>query len=65
MPDTARPWIYQNRAMARLHDMPDEVLKTVPTFAEIVRYRAHRGDYGPVEALPGSLACLTRAAQRV
>ena len=46
-------WIYQNEAMARLHDMPDELLKTRPTFADIVRFRALRGDYGPLEALPG------------
>ena len=31
-------WIYQNKAMARLHDMPDELLKTLPTFADIIRY---------------------------
>jgi signal transduction histidine kinase/DNA-binding response OmpR family regulator len=48
-------WVYQNKAMARLHDMSDEVLKTLPTFADIVRYRARRGDYGPLEALPGGL----------
>ncbi|TAJ38663.1 MAG: response regulator [Reyranella sp.] len=48
-------WLYQNRAMARLHDMPDELLKTLPTFSDIVRFRAHRGDYGPIEALPGGL----------
>ncbi len=48
-------WIYQNEAMARLHDMPDELLKTLPTFADIVRYRALRGDYGPTETLPGGL----------
>ncbi|MDP2378484.1 PAS-domain containing protein [Reyranella sp.] len=48
-------WLYQNRAMARLHDMSDELLKTLPTFADIVRFRAHRGDYGPIEALPGGL----------
>ncbi|CAN5820766.1 hypothetical protein BH11PSE3_BH11PSE3_35810 [soil metagenome] len=48
-------WVYQNRAMARLHDMPDELLKTLPTFRDIVRYRALRGDYGPVETLPGGL----------
>jgi signal transduction histidine kinase/DNA-binding response OmpR family regulator len=48
-------WIYQNEAMARLHDMPDELLKTLPTFADIVRFRALRGDYGPTEALPGGL----------
>src|SRR5262245_48347907 len=48
-------WLYQNKAMARLHDMPDEVLRTVPTFADIVRHRARRGDYGPLEALPGGL----------
>jgi signal transduction histidine kinase/DNA-binding response OmpR family regulator len=48
-------WIYQNEAMARLHDMPDELLKTLPTFADIVHYRALRGDYGPTETLPGGL----------
>ena len=48
-------WVYQNRAMARLHDMPDELLKSLPTFKDIVRFRALRGDYGPVEALPGGL----------
>jgi signal transduction histidine kinase/DNA-binding response OmpR family regulator len=48
-------WLYQNKAMARLHDMPDDVLRTVPTFADIVRYRARRGDYGPLESLPGGL----------
>ncbi len=48
-------WLYQNPAMARLHDMPDELLKTLPTFADIVRFRAHRGDYGPLEELPGGL----------
>ena len=48
-------WLYQNRAMARLHDMPDELLKTLPFFADIVRYRANRGDYGPVEALSGGI----------
>ena len=48
-------WLYQNRAMAQLHDMPDELLRTLPTFADIVRYRGHRGDYGPVESLPGGL----------
>jgi signal transduction histidine kinase/DNA-binding response OmpR family regulator len=48
-------WIYQNEAMARLHDLPDERLKTLPTFADIVRFRALRGDYGPTETLPGGL----------
>ena len=48
-------WIYQNEAMARLHDMPDELLKTLPTFADIIRFRALRGDYGPPETLPGGL----------
>jgi signal transduction histidine kinase/PAS domain-containing protein/DNA-binding response OmpR family regulator len=48
-------WLYQNRAMARLHDMSDELLKTLPTFRDIIRYRALRGDYGPVENLPGGL----------
>ena len=48
-------WIYQNEAMARLHDLPDELLKTLPTFADIIRFRALRGDYGPPEALPGGL----------
>ena len=48
-------WLYQNKAMASLHQMPDEVLKTLPTFADIIRYRALRGDYGPLETLPGGL----------
>ena len=48
-------WIYQNKAMARLHDMPDERLKTLPTFGDIIRFRALRGDYGPPETLPGGL----------
>ncbi len=48
-------WIYQNEAMARLHDLPDERLKTLPTFADIIRFRALRGDFGPPEALPGGL----------
>jgi signal transduction histidine kinase/CheY-like chemotaxis protein/HPt (histidine-containing phosphotransfer) domain-containing protein len=48
-------WVYQNKAMARLHDMPDEVLKGLPTFKDIIRYRALRGDYGPLETLPGGL----------
>jgi signal transduction histidine kinase/DNA-binding response OmpR family regulator len=48
-------WLYQNNAMARLHNMPDELIKTLPTFAEIIRYRANRGDYGPLDELPGGL----------
>ena len=48
-------WIYQNEAMARLHDMPDVLLKTLPTFADILRFRALRGDFGPTEARPGGL----------
>ncbi len=48
-------WVYQNPAMARLHDMSDERLATLPTFADIIRYRALRGDYGPVEKQPGGL----------
>ena len=48
-------WVYQNPAMARIHEMSDALLKTLPTFADIVRYRAQRGDYGPVEDLPGGL----------
>ncbi|SEP08079.1 Signal transduction histidine kinase [Rhodospirillales bacterium URHD0017] len=48
-------WVYQNKAMARLHDMTDEVLKGLPTFKDIIRYRALRGDYGPLETLPGGL----------
>ena len=48
-------WVYQNKAMARLHDMPDEVLKGLPTFRDIIRHRALRGDYGPLETLPGGL----------
>ena len=48
-------WVYQNPAMAKLHDMSDELLDTLPTFADIVRYRAQRGDYGPLDELPGGL----------
>src|SRR5262245_23459807 len=48
-------WVYQNKAMARLHDMSDEVLKGLPTFRDIIRHRALRGDYGPVDQLPGGL----------
>jgi signal transduction histidine kinase/DNA-binding response OmpR family regulator len=48
-------WLYQNNAMANLHQMPDSVLKTLPTFADIIRYRALRGDYGSLETLPGGL----------
>ena len=48
-------WVYQNAAMARLHDMPDSLLATLPTFADIVRHRALRGDYGPPDDLPGGL----------
>ncbi len=34
---------------------PTRSLKTLPTFADIVRYRALRGDYEPADALPGGL----------
>jgi signal transduction histidine kinase/DNA-binding NarL/FixJ family response regulator len=49
-------WVYQNPAMAKLHDMSDDLLRTLPTFADIVHYRAQRGDYGPIEQLPGGLS---------
>ena len=48
-------WVYQNPAMARLHDMSDSKLAELPTFGDIVRYRALRGDYGPLDRLPGGL----------
>jgi signal transduction histidine kinase/CheY-like chemotaxis protein/HPt (histidine-containing phosphotransfer) domain-containing protein len=48
-------WVYQNPAMAKLHDMSDALLATLPTFADIVHYRAMRGDYGPPADLPGGL----------
>jgi signal transduction histidine kinase/DNA-binding NarL/FixJ family response regulator len=48
-------WVYQNPAMAKLHDMSDELLATLPTFADIVHYRAMRGDYGPIDQWPGGL----------
>jgi signal transduction histidine kinase/ActR/RegA family two-component response regulator len=48
-------WVYQNPAMARIHEMSDELLKVLPTFADIVRYRAWRGDYGRIDELPGGL----------
>ncbi len=35
--------------------MSNELLATLPTFVDIVRYRALRGDYAPVEELPGGL----------
>jgi signal transduction histidine kinase/DNA-binding NarL/FixJ family response regulator len=41
--------------MAKLHDMSDALLQTLPTFADIVHYRAQRGDYGPIGDLPGGL----------
>src|SRR5260370_37457073 len=41
--------------MARVNDWPDGGLKRPPTFADIVRFRAVRGDYGPLETLPGGL----------
>ena len=53
--DADGSWVYQNPAMARIHEMSDELLKTLPTFTDIVRYRALRGDYGPPEDLPGGL----------
>jgi signal transduction histidine kinase/DNA-binding NarL/FixJ family response regulator len=49
-------WVYQNPAMAKLHDMSNGLLATLPTFADIVHYRALRGDYGPLEQLPGGLS---------
>ncbi len=48
-------WLYQNKAMAELHSMPDGLLKTLPTFSDIIRFRAHRGDYGPVAEMPDGL----------
>ena len=48
-------WVYQNPAMARLHDMSNTLMATLPTFADIVRYRARRGDYGPLDQLPEGL----------
>ncbi len=48
-------WLYHNPAIARLHDMSDAVMATLPTFGDIVRYRALRGDYGPPDQLPGGL----------
>jgi signal transduction histidine kinase/DNA-binding NarL/FixJ family response regulator len=48
-------WVYQNPAMARLHDMSNDKLHDLPTFADIIRHRALRGDYGPIEELPGGL----------
>jgi signal transduction histidine kinase/ActR/RegA family two-component response regulator len=48
-------WVYQNPAMARLHSMSNSFMATLPTFADIIRYRARRGDYGPLDRLPGGL----------
>jgi len=48
-------WVYQNPAMARLHNMSNAFMATLPTFADIIRYRAQRGDYGLVDQLPGGI----------
>lgn len=58
-------WVSQNRAMALLHDLPDEKLRELPTFADIIRYRAIRGDYGPTDRLEGGIDGLvaSRVAQ--
>ena len=56
-------WVYQNRAMAALHDISDEKLATLPMFADIIRYRAERGDYGPVDQIVGGIEGLV--ARRV
>ena len=45
----------RTRRWRKLHDMSDELLDTLPTFADIVRYRAQRGDYGRSTSLPGGL----------
>jgi signal transduction histidine kinase/DNA-binding response OmpR family regulator len=47
--------IFQNQAMGTLHDMPDAVMEGLPTFIDIARYRALRGDAGPIEKLPGGI----------
>ena len=41
--ETDGRWVYQNPAMARLHAMSDAKLAELPTFGDIVRYRARRG----------------------
>ena len=56
-------WVYQNRAMAVLHDISDEKLATLPMFADIIRFRAERGDYGPVDQIVGGIEGLV--ARRV
>ncbi|MCX7363833.1 MAG: PAS-domain containing protein [Alphaproteobacteria bacterium] len=56
-------WVYQNRAMAVLHDISDEKLATLPMFADIIRYRAERGDYGPMDQIVGGIEGLV--ARRV
>jgi signal transduction histidine kinase/DNA-binding response OmpR family regulator len=48
-------WVYQNPAMARLHSMSNSFMATLPTFGDIIRYRARRGDYGSLDRLPGGL----------
>ncbi|HTR85071.1 MAG TPA: ATP-binding protein, partial [Reyranella sp.] len=47
--------IYQNKAMSTLHNMPEEAVDGMSTFSDLVRYRALRGDAGPVDDLPGGL----------
>jgi signal transduction histidine kinase/DNA-binding response OmpR family regulator len=52
--DTGR-WVYHNPALAKLHDFTAAVTEIKPTFADLARYRAMRGDHGPVDSLPGGL----------
>jgi signal transduction histidine kinase/DNA-binding NarL/FixJ family response regulator len=53
--DDTGHWVYHNPALAELHNLTPAVTEVRPTFADLVRYRAERGDHGPVDKLPGGL----------
>jgi signal transduction histidine kinase/CheY-like chemotaxis protein len=53
--DDTGHWVYHNPALAELHNLTPAVTEIRPTFADIARYRAERGDHGPVDKLPGGL----------
>ena len=41
--------IFHNAALMRLLDLTQEVLDSHPTMGDLIRYRAIRGDFGPVD----------------
>jgi signal transduction histidine kinase/FixJ family two-component response regulator len=48
-------WVYHNPALAKLHDLSGALTEDRPTYGDIARYRALRGDHGPVDQLPGGI----------